>query len=393
MSRRGELSLVVAAIVLGHAPAALALPTMIRLGYTGCATCHFAPQGGGPLNPYGKSIDEAQSLRGGEYRPRDGRMVRALSWNGRIAQDLRLVMPMQRTWSAHDPVEGSVRARLQYRNFTQLPKGFAVHVMVTGETDDAPRPARAYDPAIESSSPVLNIALVRYRIRPGLEIAAGRDQLPAAVNVPDTSLFFRSRNRLGFYDSPTQIKLFWEGKHHRVIPYAFGPGGNERSGDGESGGGAIAEFDVFGNGHSMVGVDTLHGESRNGRRQVLGVHARLGFGAWGILAQHDVTDRERDSVAGLPPVAPSAQAGAFRQHATYGHIFWAAREWLVFSGTGERLSVETPFDERRNGGAVEVAARLTSVATIGASFRVAHDPVADRLARSVTFQLALKTVY
>jgi hypothetical protein len=382
MSRRCELILVVAAIVLGHAPAALALPTMIRLGYTGCATCHLAPQGGGPLNPYGKSIDEAQSLRGGEYRPRDTRVIRALSWNRRIAQDLRLVLPMQRTWSAHDPVEGSVRARLQYRNFTQLPKGFAVHVVVTGETDDAPRPIRAYDPAIESSSPVLNAALVQYRIRPGLEVAAGRDQLPVGVNVPDTSLFFRSRNRLGFYDSPTQIRLYWEGKHHRVIPYAFGPGGNEPSGEAESGGGAIAEFDVFGNGHSMVGVDALHGESRNGSRQVLGVHARLGFGAWGILAQHDITDRDRDTVA-----------GSFRQQATYGHIFWAAREWLVFSGIGERLSVETPFDERRNGGAIEVAARLTSIATVGASFRVAHDPVADRLARSITLQLALKTVY
>ncbi len=382
MSRRCELILVVAAIVLGHAPAALALPTMIRLGYTGCATCHFAPQGGGPLNPYGKSIDEAQSLRGGEYRPRDTRVIRTLSWNRRIAQDLRLVLPMQRTWSAHDPVEGSVRARLQYRNFTQLPRGFAVHVVATGETDDAPRPVRAYDPAIESSSPVLNVALVQYRIRPGLEVAAGRDQLPVGVNVPDTSLFFRSRNRLGFYDSPTQIKLYWEGKHHRVIPYAFGPGGNEPSGEAESGGGAIAEFDVFGNGHSMVGVDALHGESRNGSRQVLGVHARLGFGAWGILAQHDITDRDRDTVA-----------GTFRQQATYGHIFWAAREWLVFSAIGERLSVENPFDERRNGGALEVAARLTSIATIGASFRVAHDPVADRLARSITLQLALKTVY
>jgi len=382
MSRRCELILVVAAIVLGYAPAALALPTMIRLGYTGCATCHFAPQGGGPLNPYGKSIDEAQSLRGGEYRPRDTRVIRTLSWNGRIAQDLRLVMPMQRTWSAHDPVEGSVRARLQYRNFTQLPRGFAVHIVVTGETDDAPRPVRAYDPAIGSSSPVLNVALVQYRIRPGLEVAAGRDQLPVGVNVPDTSLLFRSRNRLGFYDSPTQIKLYWEGKHHRVIPYAFGPGGNEPSGEAESGGGAIAEFDVFGNGHSMVGVDALHGESRNGSRQVLGVHARLGFGAWGILAQHDITDRDRDTVA-----------GTFRQQATYGHIFWAAREWLVFSGIGERLSVENPFDERRNGGAIEVAARLTSIATVGASFRVAHDPVADRLARSITLQLALKTVY
>jgi hypothetical protein len=382
MSRRGTLFLAAAAIALTPASPAFALPTMIRLGYTGCATCHYAPQGGGPLNPYGKSIDEAQSLRAGEYRPRDGKTIRALSWNGRIAQDLRLVVPMQRTWSAHEPVEGSVRARLQYRNVTQLPAGFAVHVAVTGETDPAPRPVRVYDPAIESSSPVLNVALVQYRVKPGLTISAGRDQLPTGVDVPDTSLFFRSRNRLGFYDAPTQLKLHWEGKHYRIVPFAFGPGGNEPRGERESGGGAVAEFDVFGNGRSMVGIDALRGDSRNGSRGLLGVHARLGFGAWGILAQHDVTDRERDTIA-----------GSFRQQATYAHIFWAAREWLVFSGIGERLSVENPFDERRNGGALEVAARLTSVATVGASFRLQHDPVADRLARSVTFQLALKTVY
>jgi hypothetical protein len=382
MSRRGTLFLAVAAIVLTPVPPAFALPTMIRLGYTGCATCHYAPRGGGPLNPYGKSIDEAQSLRAGEYRPRDGKTIRALSWNGRIAQDLRLVVPMQRTWSAHEPAEGSVRARLQYRNVTQLPAGFAVQVGVTGETDPAPRPVRAYDPAFESSSPVLNVALVQYRVTPGLTISAGRDQLPTGVDVPDTSLFFRSRNRLGFYDAPTQLKLHWEGKRYRIIPFAFGPGGNEPRGERESGGGAVAEFDVFGNGRSMVGIDALRGDSRSGSRELLGVHARFGFGAWGILAQHDVTDRERDTIA-----------EPFRQHATYAHIFWAAREWLVLSGIGERLSVENPFDERRNGGAVEVAARLTSVATVGASFRVQHDPVADRFARSVTFQLALKTVY
>ncbi len=48
---------------------ASALPTMIRLGYPNCATCHITPQGGGLLNAYGRGIDEAQSLRAGEYKP------------------------------------------------------------------------------------------------------------------------------------------------------------------------------------------------------------------------------------------------------------------------------------------------------------------------------------
>ena len=55
-----------------------ALPTMIRLGYVNCAACHVAPQGGGLLNAYGRSIDEAQSLRGGEYAPTTNAIIRAL---------------------------------------------------------------------------------------------------------------------------------------------------------------------------------------------------------------------------------------------------------------------------------------------------------------------------
>ena len=38
-----------------------ALPTMIRLGYVNCVACHIAPQGGGPLNAYGRSIDVVRS--------------------------------------------------------------------------------------------------------------------------------------------------------------------------------------------------------------------------------------------------------------------------------------------------------------------------------------------
>ena len=75
-----QLALVLAGAigaVVGVRPA-LALPTMIRLGYSDCLTCHYAPQGGGPLNKYGKGIDEAQSLRAGEYRPRDSKLVQTL---------------------------------------------------------------------------------------------------------------------------------------------------------------------------------------------------------------------------------------------------------------------------------------------------------------------------
>jgi len=382
MKRQLAFALVGAIGVLIHASPAIALPTMIRLGYTGCASCHYAPQGGGPLTPYGRALDEAQSLRAGEYRPRDNKVVRALSWSGRIAQDLRLVFPMQRAWAAHQPAEASFRPRLLYRNFTELPRGFAVHVTITGETDAVPRPALVYDPSGRSSSAVVDVALLRYRIAPTLELSAGRDQLPSGVTIPDLGVFIKARNRLGYYDAPTQVKMHWAGKRHRLTPFAYAPGGNEATGERESGGGTLAEFDAFGNQRAVVGLSLLRGRSPNGNRQMVGAHARLGFGSWGILAQHDVTDRAREDVQ-----------ASFRQHTTYGHVFWAAREWLVASAIGERLSVQRPFEERLNAGKIEVAARLTSVATIGAGVRMQRDVLTRRVSSSVMFQVALKTAY
>lgn len=100
------------------------------------------------------------------------------------------------------------------------------------------------------------------------------------------------------------------------------------------------------------------------------------------VAAHDVTDRTR----------VSAQS-AFRQHATYGQLFWAVREWLVASAIGERLAVARPFEERLAAGKLEVAARLTSVATVGVSAKVQRDQLTRRVATSLMFQMAVKTVY
>src|SRR5438045_9562765 len=78
-------------VLLAITVPANALPTMIRLGYVNCAACHIAPQGGGLLNAYGRGIDQAQSLKGGEYQPSLNGIVNSLNWGGRITQDLSMV--------------------------------------------------------------------------------------------------------------------------------------------------------------------------------------------------------------------------------------------------------------------------------------------------------------
>jgi hypothetical protein len=372
---RGAVRLAMAiAIGIGGAAPAAALPTMIRIGYTNCAACHVAPQGGGMLTEYGQGIDQAQSLRGGELQ-------RVQELHRRLIQDLRVAMQEQSTWTDR-PMPNNFRPRLLYRNVTNLGAGFRLSGVATIEGASAPRPAKSYDPAARGSTLFVNSALVSYRPTKTLEFDAGRDQLPSGVNVPSLGAYIKSRNRLGYYDSPTQLKMAWWGKRHQVMPYVYAPGGNEAPGEHESGAGTLAEFDVLGNQRTVVGASFLKGTARNGDRQMVGGYARLGFGRWGILAEHDVTDRTR-----------TALAQSFTQNASFTQVFWAAREWLVLSGIGERLRVERPFLERRNAGQIELSARLAPQATIVLGTRLEKDLVTNRLAKSLILQMAFKTVY
>ena len=153
----------VAASALTCASAATAMPTMIRLGYANCAVCHVSPQGGGLLTEYGRSIDEAQSLRGGEYRPSQNRLVTLLRARGAIVQDLRAVFVQQRAWTSHAPGTSVFRPRLQYRNLTSFGSTFRVSAVVSAETEFVPRPALRYDPPAMPSSLIVNTALVHYK--------------------------------------------------------------------------------------------------------------------------------------------------------------------------------------------------------------------------------------
>lgn len=374
--------LVATVFAAGVAGPAFALPTMIRIGYSECASCHISPQGGGPLNGYGRGIDKAQSLAAGDYQPSDDGFVRALNLDGRITHDLRAVAQGQARWVGDERSPGSFRPRILYRNASELGHGFRLAAVVTADGERAPRPTLAYEPLTQPSPVFVNTALVHYRIAKTWELAAGRDQLPSGVNVPDLSLFIKSRNRLGYYDAPSQVKMFWWSRRHAFTPFLYGPGGNEGPGERESGGGWLYEFDPIGEQRAKLGVTFLQGTSGHGGRRVAGAYARLGFGKWGILAEHDVTDRTRKVPA---PVT-------FRQEATYGQVFWATREWLVASLIGERLHVAAPFAQHLVAGRFEVAARLTNQATIVANTRVERNMTTGRLSKSVAFQVALKTV-
>src|SRR5205085_12157988 len=101
---------------------------------------------------------------------------------------------------------------------------------------------------------------------------------------------------------------------------------------------------------------------------------------WGILAEHDITDRSYL----LGPVK------RFRQNATYGQVFWAVREWLVLSLIGERLKIGPPFAEEVVAGKFEVAARLSSNFTLTSGVRLQRNVINGQVGPAATLQLAMK---
>jgi len=322
-------------------------------------------------------------LISGEYSPWEAPFVRFLNGERRITQDLRSVLQQQDVSTDGKAGTQVFRTRFLYRNATELGKGCRFTFTITGENQNALRPSLLYEPPSNSAQLFVNTALLSYRAKPSLEFSVGRDQLPAGLNISDLSVFIRARNRLGYYDAPTQAKAFCWSKRFLIGPYAYAPGGNERSGHLESGGGVLAEFDVLGKQRTVVGVNLLRGTARNDDRTLIGPYVRLGFGKWGILAEHDMTDR----------TLKTGGAVSLWQSASYGQLFWAAREWLVPSLIAERLRVDLPYRERLDAVKLELAARLTSQVTISAGPRLQRDELTGRISRSVVFQIALKTVH
>lgn len=358
-------------IILVCAVPSLASPTMIRLGYGDCAACHVSPQGGGLLTPYGKGIDAAQSLRiPASAQPADVQR--------RSVYDVRFVMTAHLVDSAAQTAPAaSSTFRALLRSSLKLSEGMRMSYTAGLESATLSRTA----PVSRAVRGVVSKALFEYRPRHGIEIAVGRDELPNGLGLPDPQAFMRNETNPGSTAYPTQVKAFWWNDRLQVTPYVFGPGGGEGRQYRQFGTGAVAGVNVWKK-RAVVGVTGHLSHASAFERRSVGGFARLGFGRWGILSEHDFASRSMRQ-----PTAPVA-----RYRAGHTQVFFAPYEWLVTSLAAEDSVVEGRGVKHVYRVAPGAQVRVSDNLTVLFSTRDVLSGPGATSSRTYSLQVAVKTV-
>jgi hypothetical protein len=366
---------VYALIMIGaRAALAHASPTMIRLGYSDCASCHISPQGGGMLTTYGKGVDEAQSLRHQEVHPVD-------TSTSRLLYDVRFLTASQLAESlatGHDVK--STTFRLQGRSSLRMSE----HTRLSGAFGlETPVLTTAGMSASTAGNLVVYKALYEYRPAESFELAVGRDEMPSGIGLPDPLAFIRNGSDPGDTAYPTQLKAHWYTHRLQLTPYVFGPGGDEPEALRQHGGGMVAGVDVWKH-RAILGVTSRLSDGAAFQRRSAGAYARLGFGKWGVLAEHDFTTRTTFDAS-----APAPQAQYLAGHT---QVFFAPKEWLVTSLAAEHLVVDAAQQTHLYRLTPGVQTRISDNLTIIVNMREAFTGVAAGRARTFSVQLAVKSV-
>jgi hypothetical protein len=363
----GVLSLM---LLTGFSTLATASPTMVRLGYARCSTCHLAPQGAGLLTDYGKGIDEAQSLRAGEYELPDQTKPRILRY------DLRLLTS---GYSTTAPPSGERPTppswfRSYFRNSTALGSHnrIASTVLLEAPQGDVDR--------LWTSKPIVDAAAAwEYQPSSHFTLAVARDRLPRGVELGETRTILQDGADGDRF--PTQLKGFFTSNRVQVTTYAYAPGSASATDRRARGAGVLGEMQFFSN-HLVLGASLRRALSETVTRQTVGSYVRFGVGKWGMLAEHELTQQTAAAGLDVPP----------RRYAGYSQFFFAPKEWLVTSLIGEQSVEPGALQARMFRWRPELQARLTPYVTVTASARNDFAPSRGGTSRMYLVQVSVKTV-
>jgi hypothetical protein len=356
------------AVMLVCGSIAHASPTMVRLGYARCSVCHLAPQGAGLLTDYGKGIDEAQSLRQKDYQQPDSAMER---W---FRYDARAVASGYGTTASPGGVRPSPPSwfRSFFRNSAAVGSRHRLASTVFLESPSG-RPSQLWE-----GEPVIDaLAAWEYRASDAFTFSVNRDRLPRGVELGETPTVLQDETDR----FPAQVRAFLGNERALLTTYGYAPGSSNAWDRRAYGAGMLGEVSFLSN-HLVLGGSLRYGTERELTRRSVGAFVRLGFGPWGVLAEHEIADRES---RGSQPVPPDRYAG-------YTQLFFAAREWLVTSLIAEQVHDLSAPRGRTFRWRPEVQARLSSYLTLTASVRSDARNGSPGSGRIYLLQVAMKTV-
>jgi hypothetical protein len=316
--------------LVASASPARAYVTYNRLGYVSCSACHFVPTGGGLLTPYGESVGSAMAAVKGEYAPPE-----RVAYGGVQARMLQLDSSSRANpFLMQADLLGTVQPRKDIR--VDAIAGLNLK-MAQSDFISVPSGWDAW---------ILRRALVSVDTSDKISVSAGRDAAVAGINIDDHTAFLRSTNRRGIEDTPTQLRVLYQGDELQLLPYLELPSYEETAENREYGTGLRAEYLL--NTSNSVGATFLYGNTPAISRLSSGVFARLSHDHWnGVVSEAVFTWRN----------VHASQQG-FGQGNFYVRPYVAVPEWVETSLIFEYLSAGEPFAQTGSQFGPEVNVRL-----------------------------------
>ena len=146
-----------------------------------------------------------------------------------------------------------------------------------------------------------------------------------------------------------------------------------------TGAGVVGSVDVWTQ-RAVVGVSARVSRSEVRDLERTGAFARLGFGRWGVLTEHELV---KQTLGGIP--GPERYAGSTM-------VFAAPYEWLIASLTSQLVVNTTSDAQHQHRLSPSVQVRISDKVTVVASERESFGATDDTRRRGVLVQLFLKTV-
>lgn len=302
-----------------------AYPSMNRHGYTSCVGCHYAPQGGGLLTAYGKSIAKAFSMPGGDYKESD--VKKMISLNGRWEQAIqfRLAHLKKETESVTFPMQGDFLAGAKIGE-----KGFANLTL-------AKLPERGKTTALNQESGFFTEYLFRslgyvQALNKNYTVQVERGRLPLGLNIEDHSTYIKRRNKNDTTDLVSRLALYRQDKIGQADVHIYSPSGQEKKGNEEWG--ALAKYEWYTFKHIFFGGQLLYGKTDLIKRDIQGIYSR--GAVFGNIAWLAELDRTRRDIEG--------NSEPFDQWTSFFKLSYFMQDWLEFYGSVEKVKLDKSFE-------------------------------------------------